>query len=159
MSTLIVYITRHGCTEKAAEKLENSLDDDVTIVNLKKNSKPDLSSFDTIIIGGSIHAGQIQKKIKKFCRENLSTLLQKRLGLYLCCMEEGDTAQKQFEEAYPAELRNHAAAAGLFGGEFDFNKMNFLERSIVKKVANIIESVSKLRADQIHQFVATLNLK
>jgi len=157
MGTLIVYVTTHGCTEKTAQMLEELLEDDVSLVNLKKSSRPDLSWFDTIIIGGSIHAGQIQRRVKSFCQEHLDTLKQKRLGLFLCCMEEGETAQKQFDEAFPAELRTHAAVAGLFGGEFDFDKMNFLQRAIVKKVAGITESVSKIKKDNIHQFAAALN--
>lgn len=157
MSTLILYMTSHGCTEKAAQKLEQLLNDDVQSVNLKKRPPRDLSLFDTIIIGGSIHAGQIQRKVKQFCQDHLDTLKQKRLGLFLCCMEEGETAQKQFDEAFPAELRDHAAVTGLFGGEFDFNRMNFLQRAIVKKVAKITESVSKIKEDHIRQFAETLN--
>jgi menaquinone-dependent protoporphyrinogen oxidase len=154
MNTLIAFMTRHGCAEKAAELLDGKMNDDVTIINLKKNSKPDFSKFDTIIIGGSIHAGHIQKGIKKFCQKHLNILLKKRLGLYLCCMEEGEAAQKQFDEAYSEELRNHATVTGLFGGEFDLNKMNFIERAIVKKVANISENVSKLNEAAIHQFAS-----
>jgi len=154
MSTLITYMTRHGCAEKAAELLEGKMNDDVTIINLKKNFKPDLSKFDTIIIGGSIHAGKIQKGIKNFCQKNLNTLLKKRLGLFLCCMEEGEAAQKQLDDAYSEELRNHATAKGLFGGEFNLNKMNFIERAIVKKAANISENVSKLNEAAIHQFAS-----
>jgi menaquinone-dependent protoporphyrinogen oxidase len=157
MSTLIAYVTTHGCTEKAAQMLKEQLKDDVTLVNLKKNSRPDLSTFDTIIIGGSIHAGQIQGRVKRFCQDHLETLKQKRLGLFLCCMEEGDTAQKQFDEAFPAELRTHASVTGLFGGEFDFDKMNFFYRAIIKKMAGTTESISKIKKDNIHQFAATLN--
>jgi menaquinone-dependent protoporphyrinogen oxidase len=157
MSTLIVYVTSHGCTEKAAQMLAEQLKDEVNLVNLKKSSRPDLSAFDTIIIGGSIHAGRIQGRVKRFCQDHLDTLKQKRLGLFLCCMEEGDTAQKQFDEAFPAELRTHAAAAGLFGGEFDFDKMNFIQRAIIKKIAGTSENVSKIKKDNIHQFAATLN--
>jgi menaquinone-dependent protoporphyrinogen oxidase len=156
MSTLIVYVTTHGCTKKAAQMLEELLDGEVSLVNLKKNSRPDLSSFDTIIIGGSIHAGQIQRRVKRFCQEHPDTLKQKRLGLFLCCMEEGDTAQKQFDEAFPVELMTHAAVTGLFGGEFDLDKMNFFQRAIVKKVAGITRSVSKIKKDNIHQFAAAL---
>ena len=157
MSTLIAYATTHGCTEKAAQMLEKLLNDEVSLVNLKKRFRSDLSSFDTIIIGGSIHAGQIQGKVKRFYQKHLDTLKQKRLGLFLCCMEEGETAQKQFDEAFPAELRDHAAVTGLFGGAFDFDKMNFLYKSIVKKAAGISESVSKIKEDNIHQFAAELN--
>lgn len=157
MSTLIVYVTSHGCTEKAAQMLAEQLKDGVTIVNLKKRSRPDLSSFDTIIVGGSIHAGRIQGRVKRFCQSHLNTLKQKHLGLFLCCMEEGDNAQKQFDEAFPAELRSHAAASGFFGGEFNFDRMNFIQRAIIKKLAGTTENVSKIKKDNIHQFAATLN--
>ena len=66
MSTLIFYATRHGCTEKAAEILKSKLDDDVTIINFKDNKKPDLSAFDTIIIGSPNHMGNATRGIRKF---------------------------------------------------------------------------------------------
>jgi menaquinone-dependent protoporphyrinogen oxidase len=157
MSTLIVYATTHGCTEKAVQMLEQLLNDKVSLMNLKKRFHSDLSSFDTIIIGGSIHAGRIQGKVKRFYRKHLDTLKQKNLGLFLCCMEEGENAQKQFDEAFPAELRSHAAAAGFFGGAFNLDKMNFLQKAIIKKAAGIIESVEKIKDDNIHQFAAELN--
>ena len=109
MSTLIVYMTTHGCTEKVVQMLANGLKDDVEIANLKKKPPHTLPDFDTVIIGGSIHVGRVQRKVKQFCRDHLDTLKEKRLGLFLCCMYEGDTAQKQFDEAFPAELREHAA--------------------------------------------------
>jgi menaquinone-dependent protoporphyrinogen oxidase len=157
MSTLIAYVSQHGAAEKAARQLEGKLQDDVTVVNLKKDTRPDPAGFDTVIIGGSIHAGKIQKAVKKFCQKNLDILTQKRLGLYLCCMEEGETAQKQFDEAYPAELRKQAAACGLFGGEFNFDRMNFLEKKIIQKVAGVSESVCKIKEEQIDQFARVIN--
>ncbi|MCK4761018.1 MAG: flavodoxin [Candidatus Aminicenantes bacterium] len=157
MSTVIIYASRHGCAEKAARVLESKLENNVAAVNLKKNKNIDPAQFDTVIIGGSIHAGHVQGKIKKFCGEHVDILKTKKLGLYLCCMEEGEKAQAQFTGAYPAELRDHAIVTGLFGGEFDFERMNFLEKAIVKKVAGISASVSKIKEDQIEQFAAALN--
>jgi menaquinone-dependent protoporphyrinogen oxidase len=157
MGTLIVYMTTHGCTEKAARSLAALLRDrDVHLVNLKKQKPGDISAYDTVIIGGSIHAGRIQGKVKRFCQNHLEILRQRRLGLFLCCMEEGENAVKQFTEAFPEELRTHAAVTGLFGGEFNIPRMNFLQRAIVKKVANITESISRLKEDQIHQFADAL---
>ena len=152
MKTLIVYISKHGCTETCAQKLAEKLDGEVEILNMKKSPPVELSEFDAIVVGGSIHAGQIQKVVKKFCENNMAMLLKKKLGLFICCMEEGENAQKQLETAYPAELRQHASALGLFGGEFNFEKMNFMERAIVKKIANIDKSVSKIFDDNIDAF-------
>lgn len=122
MATLIVFRTTHGFTEKAIQLLMTGMKDDTTIVNLGGDSDPDLSDFDKVIIGGSIHMGGIQKEIRNFCKDNLDILLTKRIGLFLCCMFEGDTEKKQFEEAFPAELRCHAAATGFFGGELSLKK-------------------------------------
>jgi menaquinone-dependent protoporphyrinogen oxidase len=157
MDTLIVYASSHGCTETAAKKLIPRIKGQVTLINIKKDPLPDVTVFDPIIIGGSIHAGQIQGKIKKFCVQNLDTLLQKKVGLFLCCMEEGDKRQEQFDNAYPAQLRNHAKATGFFGGEFNFDKMNFLQRAIIKKIAKVSENVSKVDEDKIIEFAETMN--
>ncbi|MBU1075756.1 MAG: flavodoxin domain-containing protein [Spirochaetes bacterium] len=153
MNTTIIYMTKHGTAEKAARILEEKIRDNVQIINLKQDKNPDLSDFDTIIIGGSIHIGKIQKGIKNFCIKNMNILLRKRIGLYLCCMEQGTNACKQFDDAFPLELRKHASATGQFGGEFYFQRMNFIERAIIKKIANIEESISKLDVKAIDKFL------
>jgi len=156
MPTLLVYTSRHGCAEKCANKISDLMDADIQVVNIKESSKFKLSDFDTIILGGSIHAGQVQKKVKKYCHEHLNELKSKRLGLFLCCMEEGEKAEQQFNNAFPDELIQHAAAKGLFGGEFDFEKMNFIERAITRKVAKIEKSISKIDEAAIEKFVIDL---
>jgi len=152
MKTLIAYCTTHGCTEKTANELKVHLDNDATLCNLKKDEIPNLNDFDRIIIGGSIHAGKIQKTVKSFCNKNLEVLTQKELGLFICCMEEGENAQKQLLNAYPQELQDVAKATAYFGGEFNFNKMNFFEKFVVKKIAHVEKSISKFDHSAIQKF-------
>ncbi|SHI45248.1 Flavodoxin domain-containing protein [Desulfosporosinus lacus DSM 15449] len=83
--------------------------------------------------------------------------MTKRLGLFLCCMFEGEKAAQQFETTYPKELREHSKANGLFGGEFMVSKMNFIERQIVKKVAGATSDVSKINVEEIERFAKKLN--
>ena len=155
MNILIAYCTRHGCTEEAAHTLKEQLEGEVTLVNLKKDRKPDLSQFDTVILGGSIHVGKIQSQVRKF-EKNMDVLLEKRTGLYVCCMEEKQ-AQQQFENAFPEELRKHASATGIFGGAFNFERMNFLERKIIQKIAGVTESVFKIDKGEIERFAAAMD--
>jgi len=157
MKTLITYCTTHGCTEKTANELKQFLGGEVVLLNLKKNHAPDLSLFDRIIVGGSIHAGQIQKKVKDFCNEHYETLKNKELGLFICCMEEGEKAENQLHEAFPAGLLKSAKATACLGGEFDFNKMNFFQKLIVKKVAKVENSVSHINHDAIKRFSQQMN--
>jgi menaquinone-dependent protoporphyrinogen oxidase len=152
MKTLIVYATQHGCTQKISEQMKNYLGENVTLVNLKNESVPTLKTYDRVIIGGSIHAGQIQKRVKEFCNSNLTELQQKELGLFICCMEEGEKAYMQLVNAYPEELISSAKASAYFGGAFDFGRMNFLERMIVKKVAHAKHSTSKVDFEAVRNF-------
>lgn len=64
-----------------------------------------------------------------------------------------EEAENQFKSAYPEILRNHAISSKVMGGEFRFDKMNFFERAIVKKIAGISESVSKIDEAKIQEFV------
>jgi menaquinone-dependent protoporphyrinogen oxidase len=149
-------MSKHGCTRQAAQLLKDRMSSgDIELIDLKKN-KPSLDDYDCVVIGGSIHAGSVQKRIHDFCIQNLEILKQKKVGLYLCCMKEGKEAKEQFENAFPEELRNHSSANGLFGGEFNFKKMNFIERFLVKKIAKVDKSVSNLNKDSILKFADVL---
>ena len=152
MKTLIAYCSSHGCTEKSANELKNHLGENVELCNLKKDVAPELEEFDRVIIGGSIHAGRIQKKVKDFCKKNLQILCDKEIGLFICCMEEGEGAQRELEMSYPKELLENAKACAYFGGEFNFQKMNFLERMIIKKVAHVEETTSNINHTAISDF-------
>ena len=100
----------------------------------------------------------INKKVKSFIDKNLDVLLEKKLGLFLCCLFEGEKALDQFQTAFPETVRNKAITHGLFGGELDFEKMNFLEKAIVKKVANIEQSVSNINYSNIKSFAEKMKL-
>ncbi len=96
--------------------------------------------------------GQIQDKIRRYCNDNMNELLTKRLGLYLCHMTEGEKAVQQFNDAYCDKLRNHSVANGLFGGEFNLEKMNPHEKTLIMKTAGIDKSISKLDIKAIEGF-------
>lgn len=152
MKKAIIYATSHGCTDKCARNLAIELEPDIDLFNIETDQNIDLNNFKTIIIGGSIHMGSINKKIKKFITNNINELCEKNMGLFICCMYEGKKAIEQFNDAFPEDLRNKALAHGFFGGEFNFEKMNFFEKAIVKKVANVEQSVSNINYTNIKEF-------
>jgi len=156
MKTLIIYATNHGSTAQASLMIQDRIGGDVTVLDVKDDPKHELVPYEMVLVGGSIHAGGIQRRIKKFCEVNESELLEKRLGLFVSCMYEGDKARDQFEQAFPASLREHATAHGYFGGILDFEKMNFIERAIVKKVEGVTETVRKVDQSAIDAFADTM---
>lgn len=157
MKGLIVFESSHGCTEKCAGLLKGILKFETDLLRLRDNPSPDLSSYDMVIIGGSIHTGIINRRIKKFCDDYVDILKTKKLGLYMCCMHEGEIALQQFKAGFLPELRDHAIAKGFFGGEFNFSKMNIFEKAIIKKVAKVEDSISKIREDEIILFAEKIN--
>ena len=156
MKTAIVYCSKHGTTEKIAGLIADKLDgEEVSVINLDKDNGPDPEIFDRIIVGGSIHEGSIQKRVKQFYTKNLQTLLRKELGLFICYLNK-EKQNEQFEHAFPQELREHSKARGYFGGELLFERMNFLDRWIVRIVAKKKENVSEIDYPAIDRFVADL---
>lgn len=156
MKTAILYRSHHGTTARVvrilAEKLRGH---QVTLIDLHDNPDPQIDGFDTIIIGGSIHIGMIQKSVRQFCEKNLDVLLQKETGLFICCMLK-EKEQEQYERAFPEALRAHSKVHGFFGGELLLERMNCLEKFIVKKVAKTKESTSRIDLGAIGHFARKL---
>lgn len=149
MKTLIVYATRHGTTRECSEKLAAILQGDVVVSPV--TDAPDLDSFDGVILGGPIYAGKLNRKLRSFYENHRDALLTKRLGLFICCMDEAH-AEEEFRNAYPGRLLDAARAKGVLGGAFDFDRLSWFERMIVRKVAKVKESVSRISDDAIEDF-------
>lgn len=169
MNTLIIYGSKHGTTEKCVSELSQRLTGRIDTCNIKKGSIPELAGYERVIIGGSIYVGRVQKEISEFCLNNISTLKQKKLGLFLCCtnMKEYET---ELKNAYPKELISTAAAVSIFGGEFKFKEMNFLEKAAIRMVSKELskddpsmavidmkKDMSMLNWDNINKFIELMN--
>jgi menaquinone-dependent protoporphyrinogen oxidase len=152
MNTLVAYATKHGITKKCAEILKEKISGEVKLIDLKKNPNIDITPFEAVIIGSSIYMGRPLKAAVIFCRNNMKTLLEKKIGLFICHMQEGTDSVEEFKTAYPEELLEHATVRGFFGGGFHLESMNFLEKMIVKAVGGVTQSVSNIKEENIAEF-------
>lgn len=157
METLIAYSTKNGATEKAAKILADKIEGTATLINLKDSSAKslDLTKFDVVAVGGSIYAGSIQKEVQEFCRENEEILLTKRLGIFICCGNE-ELVEQQLTASFSEKIFERAIAKGHFGYEFDFEKLSFFSKFVVKKISKIKESQFRINDENIHAFAETL---
>lgn len=146
-NTLIVYASRHGTTTQYAKSLLKLLDGNVDLCSLdeRANSLPDMSYYDTIVIGGSIHYGKNSKLVVSFVKNNLELLRNRRLGLFVTSYYDGERAQNQLNNAYPKELLDIAIAADYFDGELLYPKLNIFEKFVAKVV---------LKADELHPIIS-----
>jgi len=157
MKTAIILSSTHGTTEKAAQLLRKLLKGDVDVIDLKKCPNQSLDDYNAVILGSSIYAGSVKSRLKQFIKQNQEQLLSKKVGLFLCCMYEGDKATKQFETAYPEELRRQSIANGLFGGEFIMSHLNFLERKLIKMIDGVTTDVFKMNTQEIEVLADKFN--
>ena len=159
MKTAIVYVSKYGTTEKIAASVAEKLaaTHEVELFALNQNAKPDLSGFEMVIIGTPIYAGRADKKIKAFCQTNETVLLQKKTGLFVCGMEiSKDKQESELKDAFPEVLQKNAAATAFLGGAFLFERMNFVERLIIKKIAKTTTSVQRIDGEAMNEFVKKL---
>ena len=159
MRTAIIYTTKYGTTEKVANSIAEKLKDthEVKLFSLKKNPNPDISGFETVILGSSIYMGKSSGKMKAFCKANKSVLLQKMMGLFVCGMHPDKEQQhKELKDAYPEVLLKNATVAEFMGGAFLFERMNFFERLIIKKIAKTTTSIQQIDLNVVDEFVAKL---
>lgn len=158
-NTLIVYASRHGTTTQYAKSLLKLLDGNVDLCSLdeRANSLPDMSFYDTIVIGGSIHYGKNSKLVVRFVKNNIELLRNKRLGLFVTSYFDGDKAQSQLNNAYPKELFDIAITADYFDGELLYPKLNLFEKMVAKIVLKADELQPIIAKSKIVDFASKLN--
>ena len=160
-NTLIVFASDHGTVEKCARTLFRLIDGKVDICDLEQREVlPDLTTYDTIIVGGSIHSGKIQDGITAFCDEHLDLLAGKRIGLFINCLYTGAKAEKQLDDAFPELLNQKAVVRDYFGGEVDELKLTFWERIITKQMIeqeDLVVALSKEKMERFATIISTAN--
>jgi menaquinone-dependent protoporphyrinogen oxidase len=137
MKTLIAYSTTLGCTEQCASRLKEDLGNGVEMIRISRRRRYNLEEFSTIIIGGSIHEGMIQRSVYRFCETNLEILLKKNVGLFVCCMDSDANDKELIDRAFPRQLVDTALASGFFGGELNIKKLNLLQKIMTRKAARL----------------------
>ena len=152
MKGIIIYATRYGCTEKAAKILQKKIPG-IKTVNIMKEKAPDLSLFDTVILGGPIYVGKTLSGLASYMQQNIEILKKKKLALFLCAGEQ-DSVQigRLLRDAFPEEIYRIAAVHEVFGGELRWEKLDFMTRLILKLVKGIKEGYSRLSEEKIGRF-------
>ena len=158
MRTLIAYSTTLGCTEACASRLKEDLGEGVDLFRISRRRKINFDLYKTVIIGGSIHEGMIQRAVRKFCEDNLKTLLKVEVGLFVCCVDPGENEEELMKAVFPEELLEHALARSYFGGELNFKKMNLMQKIMTRKKERL-EVMPEIDFDKIIAFAERLQQK
>lgn len=153
MKILIAYASKTGTTEKCAKILSESLENS-DLFDLQ-NGIPELSSYELVILGGSIRAGMLHKAAKKYIKNNCTLLRTKKVAFFVCS-SDAEKGKEFLKANIPAELYEKAICGDTFGGEMEIEKQTGLFKIIAKKVleASLKKGIQPphILPDRIHAF-------
>ncbi|TLG73839.1 flavodoxin domain-containing protein [Culicoidibacter larvae] len=163
MDSLIIYGGKYGTTEDCAQKVAAQLDGEVVVSAVKDFSAEDLAAAKRVIVGTSIYAGSLNKEVADLLLSKRDLLLQKDFAFFVCGMRDYEESMNFIRESFDPELLQHAQAYAFLGGQYQFDKMNFFEKQVIKMVTkkegNPVsgkENVSSLSEERLAAFINQL---
>ena len=122
---LVIYYSRYGTTKKYAEWIASELDGE--ICDLKNARKLSLENYDTIILGSSLYAGNIQGI--NVLVNNYENIKDKKLLVFSCGLADVTVASNieeinnRIEANIPQDYRSGIKIFNLRGG-MDFKNLS-----------------------------------
>ena len=137
---LVAYASYCGSTGNVAEAIaqvlcKNGANIDVRLV---KNVK-DLSPYKAAVIGSAVRSASWWPEALEFVKTNQYALSRMPVAYFLTCLalykdseKSHRTAKTYMEPALKASPKIQPVGTGLFGGELDYSKLNFIYRMVMK---------------------------
>jgi len=138
---LVAYATKYGATAEIAEKIgevlrEAGLPTDI----VPADRVDDLSRYGAVVLGSAVYIGRWRKEAARFLEANEARLAGVPVWLFSSGPPgEGDPVELAQGWRFPGKLQPVADRIGprdvaLFHGAVDVNKLNFIERWMLKNV-------------------------
>ena len=159
MKNLIVYSTKYGSGKEIAEILKKKIEGKTDAVDIKTHDNNELDSYDNIILGASIYAGRPLKEMNKYIKRNTDALLKKRLFLYISAGSLGNNKKdtEQLKSAYSEKLFNHSLHKDNLGYNLNFDKMNAIEKFLIKKIKGVDTNKKNISDENINKMADKIN--
>ena len=157
MKVLIAFRSRYGTTEGCARDLAAMLRAPSVRVDLARTRSVDFTPFDVVLIGGSIYGGRILPPVTDFCERHRDALVERKVGVFICCLAKGAHARAQLEEAFPTWLLARTFAQAFAGGEIRRARLSLLDRLLVRRLPQAKGDVSLLDAAALRALADAVN--
>ncbi|WP_026478467.1 flavodoxin domain-containing protein [Alkaliphilus transvaalensis] len=158
MKVVLLYASKYGATEKAAKLMAEQLKGEVKLINLKEEIPSTIEEFDTVLLASSIYAGRMQGEISKFTTTYKDQIMNKNIGVFVCCKEENPEKITEYLKLnLPEEMIKKAFIKEYLGHEVKFDKMNFFERFLLKRILKVKESYSQINLEGIKRVSNIIN--
>ena len=138
---LVAHASKYGATAEIAEKIGevlNKVGVHANVVPVKQVK--DLSTYHAVVLGSAAYIGQWRKEAVKFIKTNEKLLSERPVWLFSSGpANEGDPVQLLKGWKYPGKIqpfidRIRPRDITVFHGVVDVNKLNAVERYMIKMV-------------------------
>jgi menaquinone-dependent protoporphyrinogen IX oxidase len=140
LRTLIAFCTRYGATASTSAEIAKVLREEgfeVNVVNLKSEKVKDISEYDFIIVGAGMQMFKWCKESEKFLDKFQKELREKKTVIFVSSgakmILEYDGQTEELEDNWQKFLVDKVekysldpVVLGMFGGVWDYNKLNFV---------------------------------
>jgi menaquinone-dependent protoporphyrinogen IX oxidase len=132
MKGIIVYKSKYGSTKQFSEWLREDTGFDLFDISTLST---DLGNYEMIVIGSSIHGGQIS--LRSWIIQYWELFKDKSVVLMLTSgTSDNRFIQKTMEKSFPEIIRNGITLFPV-GGRYIFSKMSMFDRLIIRIVASL----------------------
>ncbi|MFD1646389.1 flavodoxin domain-containing protein [Haloarchaeobius litoreus] len=142
---LVIYGTGEGQTAKVADAMRTDLRErghEVTAYDVRAAPEDlDVSAFDAVLVGGSIHVGKHQDGVVEFASDHRDELAARPSAFFQVCLSSAsDDAERKaaatgYIDAFVEATGWHPDRVASFAGALRFSEYGFLKRLMMKKIA------------------------
>jgi menaquinone-dependent protoporphyrinogen oxidase len=140
---LVTYATKYGATAEIAERIGQALRDAGLRVDvLPADRVRDLPAYQAVVLGSAVYIGRWRKEAARFLQGNEAVLAEKPVWLFSSGPSgEGDPLELTEGWRFPGKLQPIADRIqphdiALFHGALDPDKLNFMERWMLKNIGS-----------------------
>lgn len=150
---LVLYTTRHGATQRYAERIAQPLDALVKEAAYAKIARA--KTYDAIVLGCPVYMGKL--KGLDFFADNMDALKEKRLVLFTCGLY--DPAQEDVRRNLEDQIRQAlGAAAGRVAvfhlrGALRWQSLGLMERLAMKAIVGQIRKKDEARRSEMERLM------
>jgi len=138
---LVAYASKYGATKEIAEKIGEVLHQAGLSTNVLPAAEvSDLSPYQAVVLGSAVYIGKWRKQAAKFLQDNKNMLADRPVWLFSSGPSgEGDAVDLLQGWRFPKAQQPIADSIqprdiAVFHGAVDEDKLNFIEKSMIKNV-------------------------
>ncbi len=139
---LVAYASGYGMATGIAEAIGEVLRESgmaVDVLSVKKVK--DIKGYDAVVVGSSVRAGNWLRRAKGFVEKHRDALSKLPVAYFVVCLTlKEDTEENRqavaayLDPLYEAVPEVQPVDVGLFAGGFLYDKLNFFDKMILKKM-------------------------